>query len=72
MYVDQKNKYNKIISSSLVNMIESTSATDISVTDMTMLAHIVDCCENVHLPINKLFLNILIKNFIWIKILKNY
>ena len=55
MYVDQKNKYNKIICSRLVRLIEDTSATDISVTDMTMLAHIVDCCESVHLPINKAF-----------------
>ena len=55
IYVDQKNKYNNLLCTSLVKLIENTSSTDITVTDMTMFAHIVDCCESLHLPIYKLY-----------------
>ncbi|MAJ43458.1 MAG: hypothetical protein CMF96_01770, partial [Candidatus Marinimicrobia bacterium] len=53
-HIDKENKYNRVLCNSLINLIDKTNSIDICITDITIFAHIVDCCENLNLPINKL------------------
>ena len=53
-HIDMNNKYNKVLCKSLIKLIDKSNSIDICITDITMFAHIVDCCENLNLPIKKL------------------
>ena len=52
-YIDHGVNFNKAIIRRLTVLIRETNKKDPCETDMMMLAHIIDCCENLNLP--KLF-----------------
>jgi len=53
-HIDIDNKYNRVLCKSLIKLIDKSNSINICITDITMFAHIVDCCENLNLPIKKL------------------
>ena len=48
-YIDQENKYNRIICQNLTELINRTNKKELCETDIVMFAHIIDCCDNLNI-----------------------
>ena len=48
-YIDQENKYNRIICRNLTELINRTNKKELCETDIVMFAHIIDCCDNLNI-----------------------